>query len=502
MRFLNTSTHKLIPLLLVIAVCSVSTTGQQLYDFYEPGDWVTFTNFRYVTDIARGFNTVYFGTTNGILQYDFIGERWLDPITVSDGMPEDRVISMAVDRLTDEIWVRTPSFTSYYNSTFNDWYTNEPFPEDKVQRSAVSPRDLPQMFVNRGYSYFPGGRLLGRDNLEYEITETLRDDSGVFWFGVWGVGPGIGDLRRNSLDLMPFGPYDSDVAAIAVDGKDLWILGGGEGLPGVISRYDRDRDIWTYDEPRFNSRIQSDQFYVINHDDNRVMMGTEYGLVVYDKKKERYESYTPSDGIVGERVTAVLAVRDNILVGTDRGMSVVDLKRDSVYWASDDLMMNRVILDFAVHERTVFAATDDGLLSLKWGTGRWNRFLPEEPALSGVVFDIAVQDSLLYVCSDDGVTIYDLLNADYRFYDRNTVFKNADLRVLLVHEGVVWVAGDNGAFRLNERTDNWYHYQVEDGLVSDRVRALAGDGDFVWLGTDRGATRFYWDDRMRRDWLE
>jgi ligand-binding sensor domain-containing protein len=88
----------------------------------------------------------------------------------------------------------------------------------------------------------------------------------------------------------------------------------------------------------------------------------------------------------------------------------------------------------------------------------------------------------------------------YTVYDRNTVFENSDLQVLLVHRGVIFAGGFHGLFRLNNRTDYWYHYREADGLISDQVRSLAPDGGYIWIGTAEGVTRFLWDNRTRSDW--
>lgn len=483
----------------LVLLASSGVLSQQIYNFYEPGDWVTYTNSRYVTAIARGFQTVFFGTTEGILRYDIIREKWLDPITVSDGMPENHVRRLAVDRLTDDIWVETTNYTASYNQAFEQWYTGERFPEDKVQAPGTSLSEFPQMFVNRGFNYFPGGLLIGRDLLEYRITQLL-DDGDLVWVGVWGLGPGSADLRRASLDLMPCGPYESDIAAISLDKEDIWMAGGGDGLPGVISHYDRRNAEWEYIDPRRTPNIVSDQFYVVKEDEKNVWFGTELGLVQYDKRRNSFWSLTQSDGIYGERVTAILPAGNNVLVGTEMGVSVYDLKRDSIYVASSDNIRGRVLNDLELSGRTIFAATDYGVFTLEWGGSAWYPFLPSETVLQGVVTDIQVVDSVLYAAGEDGVVVYDLRGGDLTIYDRNTVFGNASLQVLLVSQGVVWAGSHNGLFRLNNRLDDWYRYHTADGLPSDWVTSLAIDGADIWIGTDSGLTRFRWDNRDRRDW--
>ena len=136
-------------LLTIFLLASLWATaqGQRIYDFYRPGDWVSYTNARYVTGIARGFNTIYFATTGGILRYDKAFQKWLDPFTTSDGMPDNRVRRIAVDPLTDDLWIDTPAGASYFNPGFEDRSTIADFPAGMVQTPRMSINQLPQFFT-------------------------------------------------------------------------------------------------------------------------------------------------------------------------------------------------------------------------------------------------------------------------------------------------------------------------------------------------------------------
>ncbi|MFH2056276.1 MAG: hypothetical protein ABIJ61_09990 [bacterium] len=479
---------------------SIQLQAQREKIFYHPDDWVSYTNSRYVNDIALGFNVVYFATNGGILRYNTFQERWLDPLTLSSGMPESNVRRIAVDRMTDEIWIETSLTDAYWNPTFEEWYQNEPFPTDIARSQRPSPDGFPQLFVDHGYNYLPGGGVIGRDLLDYQINVTLADDADVIWVGIWGLGAGRVDLRRLDLALLPFGPYDEDAAAVAVVGDDIWLPGGGEGFPGSISRWRRDLDEWEYYHPRYEPQIYSDQFYAIAGDSKNVWFGTEVGLARYEIKRERFSFYSHSDGIFGDRVTAILPVRDNVIIGSERGVSVFDLKRDSIYSAVDNLIINREIRALAIDGKTIYAGTDFGIYTLQWGGSKWSQFRLDSPYLRDEIYDLQVDSGSLYALSDEGLAVIDLASGEYQFYDRNTSFENSDLRVLLVHEGIPWVGGATGLYRLNKETNCWYHYTTADGLLSNRVRDLAGEEAWLWIATDEGLTRFYWDDPSRDDW--
>lgn len=489
-------------LIIVVLGMTASANGQRIYNYYRPGDWVSFTNTRYVTGIARGFNTIYFATTGGILRYDKAFQEWLDPLTVSDGMPDNRVRRIAVDRLTDDIWVETPSGNSYFNPGFQDWSTIANFPSEKVEPSGISVSQLPHFFVPQGYAYFSPGLLTDREMAQFRITQILEDDNGIAWMGIWGLGPAKGDLAISDLAVLPQGPYDDDVAVMDSDGDDFWFLGGGDGLPGTITAYNRSDGEWEYFDSRRDIGINSDQYYAVAHDAKSVWIGTENGLVRMDRKSRAFRSYGQFDGISGDRVTALLPVRNNLIIGTERGVSVYDIRRDSIYDANTDIMLPRVIYDFAKGDSVIYAATDLGIFSLVWGGSEWKRILLKSPHLRTDVYQIQVVDSLLYSVGEDGVVVLNLRSMESRIFDRNSIFKNVDLTSLLVHDNVIWAGGVSGLYRYNSRKDNWYRYTTNDGMIGMRVRSIIGDGDYVWIGTDRGISRFRWNDRDRSDWLQ
>lgn len=493
--------NKIVSLCLLLLLTSTAS-GQRIYNYYRPGDWVSFTNTRFITGIARGFNTIYFATTGGILRYDKVCRKWLDPMTVSDGMPDNRVRRIAVDHMTDEIWIDTPAGPSYLSRAFEEWGPIANFPANDVEQSNISRDDLPQFLTPPGYSYFSSGLLTDRDMLEYRITSIIRDDGNVAWMGIWGLGPARGDLITNDLQIMPQGLFDDDVADFDVDKDEFWFLGGGNGIPGTISYYNRNTDEWDYFDSQRDAGIVSDQYYTIAHDPKNVWIGSELGLIRMNRAKRTFESLTTFDGLTGEKVTALLSVKNNLLIGTDRGVTVYDIRKDTIYDASSDIIENRLVYDFAVRDTMIYAATEIGVMSLVWGGSQWRRVLLETPDLRAPVYDLQVVDSMLYTIGEDGVIVVNLNTNQPTIYDRNTVFRNADLATLLVHEGVIWAGGNDGLYRSNGRKKNWYHYTMRDGLIGSRVRSLAADGDYVWIGTDKGVTRFRWNDFDRSDWLQ
>ena len=52
---------------------------------------------------------------------------------------------------------------------------------------------------------------------------------------------------------------------------------------------------------------------------------------------------------------------------------------------------------------------------------------------------------------------------------------------------------------LNEDQPTEREFTVDDGLQSNNILALLVDGDYLWIGSDRGLTEFLWNDPDRID---
>ena len=64
---------------------------------------------------------------------------------------------------------------------------------------------------------------------------------------------------------------------------------------------------------------------------------------------------------------------------------------------------------------------------------------------------------------------------------------------------MVWAATNRGVLKFNRKSRSWRTFTTEDGLIDNRVNDILLDGDYVWFGTERGITQFYWNDPGRID---
>ena len=91
---------------------------------YRPGDWISYSMFRYVTSAVLGQEYVYFGTTGGVLRYQFFENKWEHPFTVSDGLENDYIRDLIYDFNTGFLWCLTDAGVSFRDPSSEYWRTN------------------------------------------------------------------------------------------------------------------------------------------------------------------------------------------------------------------------------------------------------------------------------------------------------------------------------------------------------------------------------------------
>ncbi|MCB1061277.1 MAG: hypothetical protein KDB65_13730 [Calditrichaeota bacterium] len=87
-----------------------------------------------------------------------------------------------------------------------------------------------------------------------------------------------------------------------------------------------------------------------------------------------------------------------------------------------------------------------------------------------------------------GISVMEDYGDDWRVYDRRS---DAQIRSTNVSDMVfivdhVWIATADGLLSYFPKKRTWKRYDVQDGLPSQRVTALAAQGETLWIGTDDG----------------
>lgn len=468
---------------------------------YYPGDWVTYTNTRFITSIDVSYSDVYIGTTGGIIRYNGLERRWMDPITESDGLPSHEIWLIAFDRYNDEIWVETPLGYYSYSSVFQRWSPENSFPRD-LKNADISGRINFQTYTPLlGYQFYSEGgvpQLIDENLREYRITEAVEDDYSSMWVGTFGHGLLKFDQSSGFMEQKPFGPYQDYIEDIYFDGDTVWFGGFPVSeYANAITMWDRRSDEWRYFEARFNDRIVSDNVYDITADETNVYFATDQGLVVYEKDSERFFSFTRTLGLRSQELYS-LHVEDSLLfMGGDGTVDVMLVPRDSIFSLSVPPQRVTRVDDIDRIGDNFWLCTTRGVVQYNEKTREWSDFDTRDHNLSGEVWQVfEADDGHVWFAGIDGVVHLDSdLNEIETFLSRHDLDNSVPHRVALIGDRL-WIGTDNGVMRYDRVTRLWEDYGEIDGLIDDYVNDMKVDGDYIWFATPEGATRFYWNNPL------
>lgn len=524
---------------------------------YDEGDWISYSVARFATSIAVGEEYIYFGTRHaGILRYDVFKNRWDYPWTTSNGLADNAVSAIAYDIDTGFIWCATHRAISYYHPTGRRW--NNLFKDeyglglnDRVESigiasdkiifvtqsgqvfetnkfgglslyAANNPGSLPsgeirwfgeranvrepfpQLFMSDGYLFDSRGVVEGPDFRRAEVVASVKDRWGNLWMATWGLGVGRANLNSYRLDLLPFGLSNLQVTAVNFHNEVLWSGGSrtNDRFYGITA-WNFGADTWRYYDARSLTDLDSDRLHGISVGGDTIWFATEHGLTLYDAKKDAWKTYDTFDGLSDNFVFDVLGDASYLYVATAGGIDRIP--RES-FSKKDTLKVERLAGDLALTEVYDLARTQN----LLWAATRRGVYVYDTAKETGgfsddfdgvineVVTSVSVHGEEIWFGTHSGAAAYDLERRMWLGADEGRL-RNVPVNDILASEEAVWAATDQGLMKLDRSSGSWRTFTVNDGLFDNHANVLLLDGDYLWIGTDRGLTQFYWNSPNRVD---
>jgi ligand-binding sensor domain-containing protein len=354
---------------------------------------------------------VWVGTRRGLSRYDKITESWTN-FTKRDALADDRVFAVVAD--DKYVWCGTSEGLSRYDKTYDIW----------------------RNYRNGGGFYYDRDR-----DYSHEEREKMRE------------------MYRNSL-------IDDSVSALAVDNRFLWV-GTREGA----NRYDKVTDRW--DRFERDNGLPGEDISSIVVDGYDIWMGTNAGLGKFPRMSDNmnaWVSYTSGIEIrptamekeyaatlVSNEVWCVDADQDYIWIGTMRGVSRYDKKKDM-----------------------------------------WITFTDEDGLPTNEIGSVRVDGQMVWFGSDDGVVTYDKDSHDWMTFSTDDGLSSDRITSIARDDKYIWFGTfDAGIIRFDKDSKAWKSYSKKDGLAHNSVFSIAVDGDQVWIGTQRGLSRY---DKTKGTW--
>lgn len=477
--------------LLLLVTCPLAVTDGLAQ--YLPGQAVTWRNYDYVRAVTSSVRYAYYVTSGGIIRYDKMQQNWDTPLTSEDDLPWDMVDRIWVDQFDQSLFAATESALYEYDEFFYRWNLINELPAIDNDIEHIAPPDalLPEFSAN----YLGNGELADHYGRRFSTTDIVLEPDGDMWIGTWGYGPARGDKSTLLMSLLPYGLLQERVDVILPDDTLLW-LGGeihGNFRTGVTALQPSENRFF-YLESGLTSEFLATDVRCLEADSVHLFIGTPAGLFTVDKSTGVARGPLNSQrGLLDDFVVSLLRCGDSLFVGTAEGLSLISLRTDSIVHIRPETFHQRVIYDLERVDNTIWVASSAGAFRYTPETDRLQQFQDPELVLFSSVFNVERQDSLIWLASDAGVVSLDLTTGKSESFRETSNWR--DRRPLAVNDQLVALASDNGLYMIvpEKKKERTFRLSANDGLASNEVLSLRFDGDYLWVGTDQGLTRFLWN---------
>jgi len=314
-------------------------------------------------------------------------------------------------------------------------------------------------------------------------------------------------IRSYDFILKRFGLFASDVEAVCLDGDDIWFGGARDedGRQG-ITRYDTRSEEWSYYEAPYLSGLPSAEVTAIAADEDFVWFGTAQGLIRHEKDADSFTRFSTFSGLENDYITCLEAIPEGLWVGTIAGVNLIEFrgaKPDSLSFRGlpkGKRLTNLHIYDIERDSGFVWLATELGIF--RWSNlgGEWQSFLIPEGKLSGIVTAIERWDKEVWFASPRGILLFEPEGMKSDLYLPPGTWPERGVIRLAVSRDRVFAATSIGLYELDKQSGVFIHFTSQDGLLDDMIQDLALDGDYIWCGTPKGVTKFYWNNPSRLDY--
>jgi ligand-binding sensor domain-containing protein len=224
--------------------------------------------------------------------------------------------------------------------------------------------------------------------------------------------------------------------------------------------------------------------------------------------------YAEEGGLPNDHIFALRADGERLWVGTENGLALYDGKAWKS-WTEDDGLPWRVVSSIAVSEKTgdVWLGLFGGGLT-RFSGGRFDHFNQFNSGLvNDVVYGVAVLEDTVWVATTAGMNAFDTVTGEWEIYTE----KNAPMEEIWCYSvdaadgkvyAAVWGGGilewDTATRRWNAHRDPDREMEIDlyrdDGLIHIITTSASYVDGVLWASTYFGLSRY--DGRHWRGWMD
>jgi len=264
------------------------------------------------------------------------------------------------------------------------------------------------------------------------ITTIEKDEKGDLWLGYWSEGLKKIDRQTHTINTFlstaPGSIPAKNILSLYFDGDSIiWIGTNNEGFLQFNRRTNSYTRQYLLDETNKASISGNIIYKIIKYNDDTLLLGTNMGINIFDKKKKIFTNISTKDGLPGNVVGAIaLDDKQNLWAGCLGGFCKINMHNFSVtkYGMVDGITDNSFnSATLKLNDGKFLVSTEKGFIA--FNPGELTDAQPAVPVITGLkVFDEPVGiDSLLdaaepvvFSYRDNSLTI-EFASLQYNFSD-------------------------------------------------------------------------------------
>ncbi|RKY51506.1 MAG: hypothetical protein DRP86_01035 [Candidatus Neomarinimicrobiota bacterium] len=486
-------------------------------------------SFRYLYSMSQSDDRTYFASNNGVIVYSHLFHQWKKPMNRPMGLPDTDIRTIYYHRATGYLWAAVNrdlyvlfgdaafqwekvDFDGYckrigsagdrlFADTYDGIVELDPYtgalintikePDLKINWSVSGiEMDLYQVQFTGEYFIDTDGSVVGSAFVKYPIAFSVYGNSQNLWMGTLGNGLYTGGRTVRIVEHQPYGLLNDNVTQCLVSGDQIYI-GHGIDYNGLD-----DRNGWTETCKAFQEFkwIDDDEVAVLGNQSVRGFMKyrdtllviTDHSIIVSGPGEDNFQTITPGVGLINT-VHEVVQQGHTGWIIAETGVFEVDLKelyirpiQDIPFKIQTGLQINNHLYLGSYSGIMVFEVSDSNHLDFK------KNFI-------NIRYGVAhLTENGEYVFWSDDVFI---MKGDPRLESVQTLpvaglRRGIRIRDIACDTSYVWVGTNRGLYSYNLKTEQTEHITREEGLCSNNIQTLEISGNILYIGTDRGLTRY------------
>jgi len=245
-----------------------------------------------------------------------------------------------------------------------------------------------------------------------------------------------------------------------------------------------------------------------------LVAATAAGVSAAPPYYDNWETFSVADGLPSDKVMCVMAMEEEVWVGTDHGLAIYGDGRWTTYTREDGLVHD-VVMALAEDTETgdIWIATMGGMN--RYSAGRFDSYDQFNSGLANnVVYGVVAHRGEIWIATAAGVSRYEIATDRWSIYDET----NAPMHEIWCYGVTGWkdkiyvAVWGGGLLEFQLERDRWKHYRDpdgemeidlfrDDGLVHDIVASVTvDDEDRIWVATYFGLSSY--DGRKWRNFMD